>query len=160
MTNSDFDPVAVALRVYAVPSRRGGARARPAADAKEEAKGTATDLDHRHQNVLRRLSTAELRRLARLPGPTRQPPWAVLCGTAAVRFRSFKQLFKWLVRSGQIVSSPMQVMQPPRIPDDPVPVISEKQLDILFCACAGTAFRGPPRYSNPADDARHRDKAL
>ena len=60
--------------------------------------------------------------------------------TAAVRYRSLKQLFKWLVRSGQLATSPMQVMQPPRIPDDPIPVISDHQLDSLFRTCIGSSF--------------------
>ena len=35
--------------------------------------------------------------------------------TAASRFRSLQQFFKWLVEEGEIKESPMEKMRPPRV---------------------------------------------
>jgi site-specific recombinase XerD len=47
-------------------------------------------------------------------------------GTAAVRYRSLKALFKWLGDRGLVSSSPMANMKAPRIPDRPVPVVGTR----------------------------------
>jgi len=60
--------------------------------------------------------------------------------TAALRYRSLKPLFAWLVESGHLESSPMASMRTPRIPDRPVPVVADLDLKALLCACEGTAF--------------------
>ena len=52
-------------------------------------------------------------------------------GTAAVRFRSLKPLFTWLVERGAIAPSPMEYMRSPRIPDHPVPVAGTRN-SLLF----------------------------
>lgn len=61
-------------------------------------------------------------------------------GTAALRYRSLKPLFTWLVERGAIPSSPMVHMRAPRIPDRPVPVVSDGDLTALLGTCAGDAF--------------------
>ncbi|MEA2653120.1 MAG: hypothetical protein QOI37_347, partial [Chloroflexota bacterium] len=68
--------------------------------------------------------------------------------SAANRYRSLQQFFKWLLEEGQIPASPMAKMKPPRVPIDPPPVLRDAQLDALIRACAGADF-----------DAR-RDKAI
>jgi len=60
--------------------------------------------------------------------------------TAAVRYRSLQQLFKWLVEEGEISSSPMTRMRPPTVPDQPVPIVDDSDLKKLLKACEGTQF--------------------
>ena len=60
--------------------------------------------------------------------------------TAAVRYRSLQQLFKWLVEEGSIETSPMTHVRSPRVPDQPVPVACDEDLRLLLKACAGDQF--------------------
>ena len=61
--------------------------------------------------------------------------------SAATRYRSLQQLFKWLDDEGEISGSPMVKMRPPIIPEQPVPVLSDDQVRGLLAACAGKDFR-------------------
>jgi site-specific recombinase XerD len=60
--------------------------------------------------------------------------------TAANRYRSLQQLFRWLVDEAEIPSSPMSAMRPPRIPEQPVAVLAPDELRALLAACAGPSF--------------------
>lgn len=60
--------------------------------------------------------------------------------TAANRYRSLQQFFKFLVTEGEIKESPMRGLRPPKVPDQPVPVLAEDDLKRLFKACSGTDF--------------------
>lgn len=60
--------------------------------------------------------------------------------TAAVRYRSLQQLFRWLEDEGEIERSPMARMRPPKVPEAPVPVFSPDELSRLLQACAGKEF--------------------
>jgi len=60
--------------------------------------------------------------------------------TANNRYRALHSYFKWAVEEGEIKVSPMAHMRPPRIPEDPAPVLSDKQLKALLNACAGASF--------------------
>ncbi len=60
--------------------------------------------------------------------------------TAAVRYRSLQQLFRWLEDEGEIDRSPMARMRPPKIPEDLVPVFTDDELRRLLAACAGRDF--------------------
>jgi site-specific recombinase XerD len=60
--------------------------------------------------------------------------------SAANRYRSLQQFFKWLVIEGQIKVSPMANMEPPKVPLDPPPVLAADQLNALIKACAGSGF--------------------
>ncbi|MCU1453847.1 MAG: integrase family protein [Acidimicrobiales bacterium] len=60
--------------------------------------------------------------------------------TAANRFRSLQQLFRWLVDEGEIVASPMAKMRPPKVPEQPVPIFSEDEMRRLLGTCAGKSF--------------------
>ena len=62
-------------------------------------------------------------------------------GTAAVRFRSLKPLFTWLVEREAVSSSPMGNLRAPRIPDHPVPVAGDEELVALLATCAGASFQ-------------------
>jgi site-specific recombinase XerD len=43
--------------------------------------------------------------------------------TAAVRFRSLQQLYRWAVDEELVETSPMCGLRPPAIPEEPVPVL-------------------------------------
>jgi site-specific recombinase XerC len=60
--------------------------------------------------------------------------------TASVRFRALQQFFKFLAAEGDIKSSPMAGMSPPIIPEEPVPVIPDDDLDKLVRITVGTGF--------------------
>ncbi len=55
--------------------------------------------------------------------------------TAAVRFRSLQQLFKWLVEEEEISASPMARMRPPAVPEQPVDVLRDADLRRLLATC-------------------------
>lgn len=57
--------------------------------------------------------------------------------TAANRYRSLQQLFGWLVDEGEIQRSPMERMSPPRVPEDPIPVLPERDLKAVLKTCEG-----------------------
>jgi site-specific recombinase XerD len=60
--------------------------------------------------------------------------------TAALRFRSIQQFFKWLAEEGEIPESPMARMKPPRVDEVPPEVLSDDQLRALLRACDGPDF--------------------
>jgi site-specific recombinase XerD len=60
--------------------------------------------------------------------------------TANNRYRALHSYFKWAVEEGEIKVSPMAHMRPPAVPEDPAPVLSDKQLKALLNACAGNSF--------------------
>lgn len=55
--------------------------------------------------------------------------------TAANRFRSLQQFFKWLVEEGEIEASPMEKMKPPRVPEYAPPILREEELRALLTTC-------------------------
>jgi site-specific recombinase XerD len=61
--------------------------------------------------------------------------------SAATRYRSLQQLFKWLDDEGEIDTSPMAKMRPPKIPEKPVPVLSDDHIRLLLADCSGKDFR-------------------
>ncbi|MBA2380704.1 MAG: tyrosine-type recombinase/integrase [Chloroflexi bacterium] len=60
--------------------------------------------------------------------------------SAANRYRSLQQFFRWLVDEGEITSSPMARMKPPTIPETPPDVLRDDQLQKLIAATAGQGF--------------------
>jgi site-specific recombinase XerD len=58
--------------------------------------------------------------------------------TAALRFRSLQQFFRWLLEEGEIPESPMRRMHPPSVPEEPPPVLSLDALQRLLKACSGS----------------------
>ncbi len=60
--------------------------------------------------------------------------------TAAQRYASLRQLFRWLLEEGEIARSPMERMRQPKIPDQPVPVLSDEQIRALLKTCSGKSF--------------------
>lgn len=67
--------------------------------------------------------------------------------SAANRFRSVQQLFKWAIDEGEIKDSPMAKMRPPKIPDEPPAVLRQDELKRLLAACTG------PRFEDRRDEA-------
>ena len=61
--------------------------------------------------------------------------------SAATRYRSLQQLFKWLDDEGEMDRSPMAKMRPPKIPEKPVPVLSDDHVRRLLADCSGKDFR-------------------
>ncbi len=60
--------------------------------------------------------------------------------TAANRYRSLQQFFKFLVEDGEIKESPMARMQVPKIPEEAPDVLGEGELRKLLRACEGQWF--------------------
>jgi site-specific recombinase XerD len=60
--------------------------------------------------------------------------------SAANRYRSLQQYFKWLVEEGEIKTNPMAGMDPPTIPEAPPPVLTTDELEKLLRVCEGNAF--------------------
>src|SRR5215471_12528023 len=60
--------------------------------------------------------------------------------SAATRYRSLQQLFKWLDDEGEINGSPMAKMRPPMVPEQPVPVLADDDIRRLLSNCVGKGF--------------------
>ena len=60
--------------------------------------------------------------------------------TAQNRYRALARFFAFCVEEGEIGSSPMRNMRPPRIPEASPDVLSEETLRDLLKACDGAAF--------------------
>jgi site-specific recombinase XerD len=60
--------------------------------------------------------------------------------TAANRYRALRVLYAWLEEEGEIATDPMAKMKPPRVPEQPAPVLTEDLLRRLLAACAGRDF--------------------
>lgn len=60
--------------------------------------------------------------------------------SAATRYRSLQQLFKWLEDEGEIAGSPMARMRPPKIPEKPVPVLADDDIRRLLTSCTGKSL--------------------
>jgi site-specific recombinase XerD len=58
--------------------------------------------------------------------------------TAAVRHRSLKVFFKWAVNEGEISSSPMESLPPPKVGQVEIPVIPKRDIQRLLKACAAS----------------------
>jgi site-specific recombinase XerD len=68
--------------------------------------------------------------------------------TANNRYRGLQRFFSWLVQEGEIRESPMARMKPPRVPENPPPVLSEAQVKTLLNTCAkGHAFEDRRDYA-------------
>ncbi len=52
--------------------------------------------------------------------------------TAAVRFRSLQQFYRWAVEEEILPTSPMAGLRPPSIPDAPGPTLDERSIKALL----------------------------
>ena len=56
--------------------------------------------------------------------------------TAANRYRSLQQFFRWLEEEGELTNgNPMAKMRPPRVPEEPPDVLREDDLKALLATC-------------------------
>lgn len=60
--------------------------------------------------------------------------------TAQNRYRGLQAFFKWTVAEGELDASPMAGMNPPQIPDEPPPVLTDDELRRLLKACEARDF--------------------
>ncbi len=60
--------------------------------------------------------------------------------TAANRHKALTQYFKWLADEREIEHSPMLGMRVPRVPESPVPLLTDRQVSLLLDACKGSDF--------------------
>jgi site-specific recombinase XerD len=60
--------------------------------------------------------------------------------TASQRYRALAQLWKWLLEEDEIRDNPFSRMHPPKVPESPVPVISDDDLRKLLAVCDGAGF--------------------
>jgi site-specific recombinase XerD len=60
--------------------------------------------------------------------------------TARNRYLACKRFFDWLADEGLIETSPMTRTRPPRVPEEPVPLITEDAVRALLRACEGRTF--------------------
>jgi site-specific recombinase XerD len=58
----------------------------------------------------------------------------------ANRFRSLRVFFNWLVSEDEISSSPMARMPAPAIPEIPVPLLTQEQVEAVLATCDGTTL--------------------
>ena len=58
----------------------------------------------------------------------------------ATHFRRLQQLWRWLADEEEVDLSPMRRMSPPKIPEQPVPIVPEDDLRALLAACEGRDF--------------------
>jgi site-specific recombinase XerD len=60
--------------------------------------------------------------------------------TAGNRYRSLRQLFKWLAEEDEVDRSPMDGMRGPKVPEQPVPILGTDELLRLLKVCEGRGF--------------------
>jgi site-specific recombinase XerD len=60
--------------------------------------------------------------------------------TASNRFKSLQQFFRWGVDDGELTASPMANMRPPKVPDQPIRVLSEDEMRALLKTCSRDTF--------------------
>ena len=60
--------------------------------------------------------------------------------TVSVRYRALQQFFKWAVAEEELDRSPMDAMQPPVVPEQPVDVVPTADACDLLKVCKGTTF--------------------
>ncbi|MDP8930396.1 MAG: tyrosine-type recombinase/integrase [Actinomycetota bacterium] len=60
--------------------------------------------------------------------------------TAAQRYGSLRHLWRWLLEEGEIERSPMERTHPPKVPEQPPPVLRLDQLKALLRTCSGNEF--------------------
>jgi site-specific recombinase XerD len=61
--------------------------------------------------------------------------------TASIRFRSLQQFFKWFHRVERAtIENPIADLKPPKVPEKPIPLLSETELRRILGTCASRSF--------------------
>ena len=72
--------------------------------------------------------------------------------TARNRYLALRRFFRWLADEGLIESSPMVRMRPPRVPDEPVPILTDEAVRALRTPSASS--RAPGSTGRPPGASR------
>lgn len=57
--------------------------------------------------------------------------------TVSQVYRALQQWMRWMVREEEIDADPMATMDPPLVPEQPVPILTDDQLRALLASCEG-----------------------
>jgi site-specific recombinase XerD len=60
--------------------------------------------------------------------------------TVSVEYRALQQFWRWMLREEEIDRSPMEGMDAPIVPEQPIPVLEVEQLRALLDGCKGNDF--------------------
>jgi site-specific recombinase XerD len=60
--------------------------------------------------------------------------------TVQTRYKGLRVFYAWLVDEGEVSTSPLANVKPPAVPDEPVPILTDHQLQALFRTCDGDSF--------------------
>ncbi len=60
--------------------------------------------------------------------------------SVAAHYRGLQSFYAWLLAEEEIDTNPMVGVKPPRVPDSPVPVLTEDQIRALLATCNGRSF--------------------
>jgi integrase/recombinase XerC len=60
--------------------------------------------------------------------------------SVAAHYRGLQSFYAWLLAEEEIDTNPMAGVKPPRVPDSPVPVLTEDQIRALLATCNGRSF--------------------
>jgi integrase/recombinase XerC len=60
--------------------------------------------------------------------------------SVAAHYRGLQSFYTWLLAEEEIDANPMAGVKPPRVPDSPVPVLTEDQIRDLLATCNGKSF--------------------
>ena len=60
--------------------------------------------------------------------------------SVAAHYRGLQSFYAWLLAEEEIDTNPMVGVKPPRVPDSPVPVLTEDQIRALLTTCNGRSF--------------------
>src|SRR5439155_11406420 len=60
--------------------------------------------------------------------------------TAATKHRGLRAFFKWADDEGELGTNPMLRVKPPRVPEQPVPIVSDDEIRRLLATCSGPDF--------------------
>jgi integrase/recombinase XerC len=83
----------------------------------------------------RELSTRNLREFF-----VRLTERGLMPASIAAHYRGLKSFYSWLLAEEEIDANPMAGVKPPRVPDAPVPVLTEDQIRELLATCNGKSF--------------------
>lgn len=98
-------------------------------------RGCSTSLHERGMpNAVTRLSREHVEAYMEFLCQTQKP------ASAETRFRRLRSFFAWCEEEGEIQTSPMARMKPPRVPEQPAEVLNSEQLRKLFSSMTGADF--------------------
>lgn len=103
--------------------------------------------EHGHSGIATEIDRDDVRRFLAHISDTRA------AATAAQRYASLKQLFKWLLAEDEIDTDPMDGIAKPKLEEKPIPVLTEDQLKALLAACSPTGLDGQAEYEAFRDTA-------